>query len=272
MEMKLDVYINDSETRIEFDGKKGGIKISDASSLDFNAKLPAIYLLLKENNLMYIEKEIDNSLQEEKDIDKVIAIIAPAEINLEDLKLAFINEAIQNEIKLKNKKEIKKLKNSDNINTEINEYKDKVIFILKSFGYDIFKLNKIDKDENKASPAKARHKWTKEISQIEFTAKVRGGEGTAIWKSRDKLVLLAGAKLTVDPQLNKDGSLNYSAQFAQKLRNDYLDKVVNNCTTEDIEFPSPNVLGLFLFYGGQNTWAELKDKSGKSLDDWSRVD
>lgn len=126
--------------------------------------------------------------------------------------------------------------------------------------------------ENKALFSKPRHKWSKEISQIEFTIKLRGGEGKAIWQTRDKLVLISGAKLATEPQRNKDGSMNFSAQFAEKLRMDYANKVKNGVTTTDIIFKSPNQLGLFLLFGGQNTWAELKDKNGKSLDDWSRVD
>jgi len=122
------------------------------------------------------------------------------------------------------------------------------------------------------SSGKARHKWTKEISGITFTASYRNGSGSAIWRKSKELVLLAGAKLTVDPQLNQDGSLNYSALVGEKLRSDHADKVKGNITTEDIVFPSPNMLGLFLFYGGQNTWAELKDENGKSLDDWSKVE
>jgi DnaD/phage-associated family protein len=126
--------------------------------------------------------------------------------------------------------------------------------------------------DTKSRSEKARHKWTKEISQIKFTAKSKGGEGIAIWRTRNELVLLSGAKLVNDPQLNKDGTKNFSAQLAEKVRSDHSDKIVDNVTTEDIVFPSPNILGIFLFFGGQNTWIELKDENGKSLDEWSRID
>ena len=125
-------------------------------------------------------------------------------------------------------------------------------------------------DDN-SSFSKARHKWTKEISNIQFTGKLRGGSGTAVWQKRDELVLLSGAKLAKDPQLNKDGSINFSAKFARTLRLEYADKIKDNITVEDIIFKSPNMLGMFVFYGGQNTWAELKDEDGKSLDEWSIV-
>lgn len=105
-----------------------------------------------------------------------------------------------------------------------------------------------------------------------FTAELRGGEGRAVWRKAKELVLLAGAKLTAEPQRNKDGSINFSALMAEKLRADHRAQIGDDLiTTEDIVFPSPNMLGIFLFYGGQNTWQALKDEKGKSLDEWSQV-
>jgi len=113
------------------------------------------------------------------------------------------------------------------------------------------------------------HKWSKEVSTIEFTFTDRGSEGIAIWQKRKELLLKAGAKLTPDPQLNKDGTLNFSAKVAKTLRADHQDKIKDGVTTEDIIFPSPNELGIFLRFGGENTWTGLKDKNGKSLHEWS---
>jgi len=86
------------------------------------------------------------------------------------------------------------------------------------------------------------------------------------------LLLKAGAILTDEPQLNKDGTLNFSAKVAKSLRADHADKIKDGVTTEDIIFPSPNEIGIFLRYGGENTWLSLKDKDGKTLDDWSKVE
>ena len=116
------------------------------------------------------------------------------------------------------------------------------------------------------------HKWSKEISDIEFTFSDRGSEGKVYWQKRKELLLKSGAKLTPDPQLNKDGSLNFSAKVAKTLRADHQDKINNDITTEDIIFPSPNEIGIFLRFGGDNTWLSLKDKNGKTLHDWSKVE
>jgi len=120
--------------------------------------------------------------------------------------------------------------------------------------------------------AKAQHKWSSDLKDIEFSFSDRGSQGKVFWQKRKELLLKAGAKLTQEPQLNKDGSLNISAKFAKVLRADHEDKISDAVTTEDIVFPSPNELGIFLRYGGDNTWTSLIDKDGKSLDDWSRAE
>ena len=119
---------------------------------------------------------------------------------------------------------------------------------------------------------KAQHRWSKELAEIEFTFSDWGSAGKVFWQKRKELRLLAGAKLTPDPQMNKDGTLNYSAKFAQALRAEHADQIADNVTTEDIIFPSPNELGIFLRYGGENTWLSLKDKDGKTLHAWSVVE
>jgi len=116
------------------------------------------------------------------------------------------------------------------------------------------------------------HKWRKEISDIEFSFNDRDSEGKVYWQRRKELLLKAGAKLAPDPQLNKDGTLNFSAKVAKTLRADHADKIKDGVTTEDIIFPSPNELGIFLRFGGENTWTGLIDKDGKTLNDWSKVE
>jgi len=116
------------------------------------------------------------------------------------------------------------------------------------------------------------HKWRTELADIEFSFSDRGSEGKVFWQKRKELLLKAGAKLTAEPQLNKDGTLNFSAKVAKTLRADHQEKIKDGVTTEDIIFPSPNELGIFLRFGGENTWLSLKDKDGKTLHDRSVVE
>lgn len=270
MEINLDVYLTESSVKIEFDNKKSNIEILKTDN--YSVSNNCLYFLLNDTYIVHIGQVIDNTLIENKDFDKIISIKPSNEINLNYLEYLFISEASKNKIVLNSGSSKLDTDISDNQKDLTSEYKDKILFILYNFGYKLFKNEETTKIKEKPQSGKVRHKWTKEISQIKFIAKSKNGEGAAIWQSKDKLVLLSGAKLVEDPQLNKDGSINFSAQFAQKLRADFADKIVNYYTTEDIVFPSPNQLGLFLFYGGQNTWIELKDEKGRSLDELSRID
>ncbi|MCL2558402.1 MAG: hypothetical protein FWE09_07980 [Treponema sp.] len=118
---------------------------------------------------------------------------------------------------------------------------------------------------------KEQHKWRAEVAEVEFTFSDWGSKATVFWRKRKELVVKAGARLVMEPQMNKDGSLNFSAKFAKTLRADHADKISNGVTTEDIVFPSPNELGIFLRFGGENTWLSLKDKDGKTLQEWAAV-
>jgi len=119
---------------------------------------------------------------------------------------------------------------------------------------------------------KPQHKWHPDLAAIEFTFTDNGSYGKVYWQKRKELILKAGAKLTPDPQRNKDGTLNFSAKVAKTLRADHAEQIRGGVTTEDIIFPSPNELGIFLRFGGENTWLSLKDKDGKTLHDWSVVE
>jgi len=118
---------------------------------------------------------------------------------------------------------------------------------------------------------KEQHRWTKELATTEFVFKDSGSEGIVVWENRDRLILKAGAKLNPHPELKKDGSLGFSALVAEKLRDDKKDYIKDLVTTKDLVFSSPNQLGLFLRYGGANTWLSLKDKHGKTLHEYSAV-
>lgn len=263
--------MTDSEVMIEFDDYKINLKNLNEESDDFNVNNSGICFLLKEKGVKYIGKMANKISKEYQNFDKLITITVPSQLNLEYLEYIFVKEAIQNEIKLDSKHQIIEPNISKEQKNAINEFRDKILFILKNFGYDIFSLTNNYKSVDKSHSGKTRHKWSKEISNIKFTAKLKSGSCEVIWKSKNELVLLSGAKLVENPQMNKDGTINYSAQFAQKLRLDNLDKIIDNVTTVDIVFMSPNQLGMFVFFGGQNTWAELKDSNGKTLDEWSKV-
>ena len=86
------------------------------------------------------------------------------------------------------------------------------------------------------------------------------------------MLLKAGAKMMPTVPLNKDGSVGCSARLGEKLRYDYSDKIKDFTTTEDLTFKSVNEIGIFLYFGGTNSWLEMLDANGKSINEWNVVE
>ena len=139
--------------------------------------------------------------------------------------------------------------------------------ILAVFGYSLEKSSPQEK-----KPAKARHRWTKEVSEIPFTVNFRNSQATLYWISRNELLIKKGAILLAEAPLNKDGSVSYAAKYGDKLRDDYKDSIVGNKTIKDIVVKSVNEASLLLYFGGTNSWLEIIDENGKSLDEWTKVE
>lgn len=129
----------------------------------------------------------------------------------------------------------------------------------------------LEKSPANNKPAKARHKWTKEIQDIPFNVTYRGSSATVFWQKRQEMRILAGAKLVQDVPLNKDGSVGFAVKVGDKLRLEQAYKIKDGYTTEDILLKSVNEVGLFLYYGGTNGWQVLVDSEGKSIDEWTRI-
>lgn len=99
----------------------------------------------------------------------------------------------------------------------VAKYQELLFTLLTTFGYENQKI--------KAKPAKAQHRWSKKVSEITFYIDYNGAKGEVIWQKRNEMRLLAGATLTQEMPLNKDGSIGFSARLTEKLRADYADKI-----------------------------------------------
>lgn len=82
------------------------------------------------------------------------------------------------------------------------------------------------------------------------------------------MLIKSGATLMPKAPLNKDGSIGFSAKFGEKLRDEHKAHIKNFTTTQDIVLKS---VGLFLYFAGTNSWLELVDENGKSLNEWTIV-
>ncbi|MFT8359111.1 hypothetical protein [Bifidobacterium aquikefiri] len=121
------------------------------------------------------------------------------------------------------------------------------------------------------SHAKARHRWSKEVSALDFHINHEGVQANVRWVARNQMLIRKGASMVANPPLNKDGSLGFSARFSEQLRLEHAGQFKDFVTTEDIIVRSVNEVGLFLYFGGTNSWLVLKDDEGKTIHDWTVV-
>lgn len=94
-----------------------------------------------------------------------------------------------------------------------------MLLILEKMGYPLQAVEK-----KKSKPAKARHKWTKEVSEKEFFIDTRSSKATVMWIKRNQMLIKKGATMMKEAPLNKDGSVGFSAKMGDKIRSENLDK------------------------------------------------
>lgn len=124
----------------------------------------------------------------------------------------------------------------------------------------------------KKRPTKARHRFDKALATMPFFVARNGSRATVLWTARNELTIKAGAKLSAEKIVNKDGSLRYGTKYGEKLRADHAAMIQDLTTTADIRLRSVNEVGLFLYYGDTNGWLVLVNDRGQSLDALTRVD
>lgn len=119
-------------------------------------------------------------------------------------------------------------------------------------------------------PAKAQHHYRKALSAIPFYVDYQGAKAEVYWRKRNELAISAGAILVKEAPLNKDGSLGFAARFALNLRQEHADAIDQGRTTKTVVLKSVNEVGHFLYFAGTNSWLQLKDEDGHTLDELSR--
>ncbi|MCI1649506.1 hypothetical protein [Bifidobacterium tibiigranuli] len=119
--------------------------------------------------------------------------------------------------------------------------------------------------------AKARHRWSKEVSTVEFHLDNFESTATVLWRKRNEMIIKKGAKLRREAPLNKDGSVGLDDRWGNMLRQEHADAIKDFETIDDIVLKSVNETGLFLYFGRANGWLQFFDKDGKSINDWTVV-
>jgi hypothetical protein len=126
-------------------------------------------------------------------------------------------------------------------------------------------------EDSKAKSGKVVHRWSKEVSEVDFYVDYEDSKAVVRWQKRNEMLIKKGAVLKSEIPLLKDGSIGFAAKFTLQLREMNEDKVKDFVTTEDIILKSVNEVGNFLYFAGTNSWLVLKDKDGKTIDAYTAV-
>ena len=121
------------------------------------------------------------------------------------------------------------------------------------------------------NPGKVRHRWSREISLIDFYVDYSDSKAVVRWQSRNEMLIKKGAVLKAETVFLKDGTLGFAAKYTLQLREMHADKIKDFVTTDDIILKSVNEVGHFLYFAGVNSWLILKDKDGKTINEYTAV-
>lgn len=251
--MKLAVEINDDSTRITLPDGQGTIVVTNTVD-QANA---GVNLYLKDGKLISVQTEPTDKA------DGVIQIEPAWDLEAGYLAKSFSEYAVERGILKKDLLETVKI--PGNQRKTVEAFRNLVLTVLNGLG---FRFVFVPKKKFKGKP---RHKFTKQVSEIPFYVDHGGAKATVYWQKRNEMLVKAGAVMKAEPDLNQDGSLGFSAKFAQKLRSEHADSCQNFVTTKDIVLKSVNEVGLFLYFAGTNSWLVLKDENGKTIDEWTKV-
>lgn len=266
MDIKLEVMITEERTRVQLLDNQGIIEIINGTEL--SSEEPVVYLLVKEQSISEIGQVAKEDGGRLVEADRIITIRPTWEIELDYLEQLLVEEAEKNGLKLANQKS-QTIRVPANAVKTVGAYLASLKIIFATFGYSL--APKFVEAPAKKKPAKAQHRWNKEVSQIEFHVDARESQATVVWQKRNEMLIKAGAKMKPKADLNKDGSVGFSAKMGEKIRLDHQAQFKNFKTTEDIILKSVNEVGLFLYFGGTNSWLELVDEQGQTIDSYTVV-
>ncbi|MFQ9321282.1 MAG: hypothetical protein ACLR3E_04425 [Enterococcus durans] len=259
MEITFQTVLTPSATTITLDHEVEKISVTEE-------KLPlpenSFYLFFAQKECQAIGKTI-----EPKKWDKVILIQLSWEIEAPHMIASLLEKAQASGLTIMTDETLDR-KIPTNIQKKLATPNEEILTIFSLFGYSLGEQQKTEKKK----PAKARHRWSKKISEIPFTVNFRNSQATLYWLSRNEMLIKSGATLLTEAPRNKDGSVGYSAKYGEKLRDDFKECISNGKTTKDIIVKSVNEASLLLYFGGTNSWLEIVDENGKSIDEWTKVE
>ena len=264
MNLQTHILFLETTTSITVDEFPLTIEIIKTNSVPKSLKQNGLYLLVNEKQILFIGDEKELRSLRKVTFDEIIEINSQEDIEWRYLERQLVNQAIEEGLSLE---AYDTQTVPENIQHQLKDIINPLLFILEKMGIPFKKAQK-----KKAKPAKARHKWTKEISEKEFFINTRDSIATVMWIKRNQMLIKKGATMMKDAPLNKDGSVGFAAKMGDKIRLDHQSQIKDFVTTEDIILKSVNEVGLFLYFAGTNSWLEMIDSDGKTLNEWTVVE
>ena len=203
MEITFQTVLTPSAITITLDHEVEKISVTEE-------KLPlpenSFYLFFAQKECQAIGKTI-----EPKKWDKVILIQLSWEIEAPHMIASLLEKAQASGLTIMTDETLDR-KIPTNIQKKLATPNEEILTIFSLFGYSLGEQQKTEKKK----PAKARHRWSKKISEIPFTVNFRNSQATLYWLSRNEMLIKSGATLLTEAPRNKDGSVGYSAKYGEK--------------------------------------------------------
>lgn len=263
MTLSTQVTFGKNKTVITSDSLETVLTLSNIKTIPSKLNEDSTYLLYEDKTPIFIGSKKELTTFEKKG-NFLVEIQTKQDIEPIHLNRMLKTEALEQGLSLTGEVDFSV---PANITSTFKELLSNMLLILKKMGYPLQAVEK-----KKSKPAKARHKWTKEVSEKEFFIDTRSSKATVMWIKRNQMLIKKGATMMKEAPLNKDGSVGFSAKMGDKIRSENLDKFKNFVTTEDIILKSVNEVGLFLYFAGTNSWLEMIDKDGKTLNELTVVE
>lgn len=264
MPLTTQVTFAKNKTHITIESLETTLSLIKTKNIPKKLDPNATYLLYLDQALIFIGSQTELLSLETPTFTSLVSITIPTDIDSIYLQRSLINIALEKGVVLLSGAETNV---PTNITQQLTNIQEALFLILENTGHPFEALV-----IKKAKPAKARHKWTKEVSEMDFFIDTRDSLATVRWIKRNQMLIKKGATMMAEAPLNKDGSVGFSAKMGDKIRSENSDKFKNFVTTEDILLKSVNEVGLFLYFAGTNSWLEMIDQNGKTLNEWTVVD
>ena len=158
MDLHLTVDLKKTKTLIDL-ADQAHLIIEQTTKLP--KKEAAILFLLRDNQLVALGLAEEKATYKEVSFDHSILLKPTWDTELAYLAQAFLDDAKESGLTLEATPATVKIPKS--AVATVTNYKETVTFILERFGYSLFKKPA----PKKARPAKARHKWTKEVKRVQ---------------------------------------------------------------------------------------------------------